>query len=154
MVPTYPKLMKLVRKEEALLDEKNQGSQTEKVSAHSVQVESSTQELDSNKESEMGECSAAAFVQSVLKSAPAELLAQVVQAHDNMQQALFLVMEAQAKMQVGKTDSWRLFQCVESGHFRVQCPPNAKEPDLVSELLKVLQKLLLSQKVGNFKGSQ
>lgn len=47
MAPTYLELMKLVREEEALLDETNQGSQegakvppkTEKVSAQPVQVE-------------------------------------------------------------------------------------------------------------------
>lgn len=72
VVPTYPELVKVVREEEALLDEKYQGSRelmkaykAEKISAQAVQVEKSAFEEDSEEEMEIGEWSGSPVVQCV-----------------------------------------------------------------------------------------
>lgn len=69
VAPTYPELMKLVREEEAWLDENNQwswevtkaSSKMEKVSAQPVQVENGGRD----EESEWGECSRTPIAQPI-----------------------------------------------------------------------------------------
>lgn len=85
VVPTYPEMVKVVREEEALLDEKNQGSRepmkanskVRKVSAQVAQVEKSVLEEDSDKKSEAGECFVPSIVQAVTEAVPVKLLTQV-----------------------------------------------------------------------------
>lgn len=92
VVPTSPELLKVVREEEVLLNEKNQGfkqptkdnSKVEKVSAQVAQVERSALEEDNDEET--GECFGASILQSVAEASPVELFTHVVQ--DKMQQTL------------------------------------------------------------------
>ncbi|XP_040197930.1 paraneoplastic antigen Ma1 homolog [Rana temporaria] len=133
--PSYPELMGLTPQK------------SEKVVAQSVQVDANV--VESDEKSEWGECTKTPVEQSTPKVTLVKSPEEGGQVHEQVQQALLQVMEAQAE----RTGIRKCYKCDDPRHFRAQCQQKEGSTELLAELVKMLQKLLKEQPVGNFGGS-
>lgn len=141
VVPMYPELIREVREEEVLLEEKSQGTRElstttgnrEKVIARTVHVEAGFSDDDSVTDLEPAGLATPDTNKPVRELGPTWLMAQVAKALTQLYHALMWVLETQAKVQDqgSHQEGPKFFRgrenkcCGEVGYFWAECPQSA-----------------------------
>lgn len=109
---------------------------------------------ESDEEFEWGEHSKSPVAQSTPKVTSIKSLETGSLVQEQLQQALFKVMETQVKRQLEQSGVRRCYKCGDPGHFRRQCPKKELNVELLEELVKMLKTLLKGQPAENSRGFQ